>query len=798
MKQIGLSGGQVKARQLGKPQPLIVGFLLIFATLFSDLVSAVDVDSVGVTVAETHAPRWPAIKTAPEDAPNVLIIMTDDVGFGATSTFGGPIPTPTFDQLAEQGLRYNRFNTTALCSPTRASLLTGRYPHNVNMGNVTNLATGYDGYTTVIPDTAGTMAETLKQNGYNTAMLGKGHITPEWEMSIAGPYDRWPTGLGFEYFYGFLSADTSMWNPSVVENTRPVTVPINDPDYHFDKDMADKAIAWLEEQHAVAPDKPFFMYYAPGTAHTPHHAPKEWLEKFRGQFDRGWDVVREETFARQKSLGVIPANAQLTPRPESLPAWSSLSTDQQRLYTRLMEAFAAALAHADFQAGRVIEAIRQAGELDNTLVIYIQGDNGGSAEGTLNGMLYEQSMITGRTEELSELLEHIDDIGGPLLYNHIPAAWGWATNAPFPWWKQVASQAGGVRNGMVVSWPATIANGGEVRTQYTYVSDVMPTVLEAAGVEIPKVLHGIDQLDIDGLSFLDSFTQAGVASRRRTQVFEMMENFGVYHDGWIAGTLPKRNAWEVGVAGKRQLDIGPDEREWTLFNLEEDFSTAVDLAEAEPEKLAEMQRLFWEQARQNHILPIHDYGEGAEGRPSLGAQRTTFEYTVGLTRISEDAAPHTIGRSFTIDANIKVPSTGANGVVIAQGGRFGGYALYLHDGKPVFHYNAVGRDQFSVRAKQRLSPGAQRLTAAFVADENKPGTPGTLTLSVDGKEVASGRIGRTVAGWMSHTEGLDIGRDTITPVSADYNIADSVFSGSINKVTVTVLVLPQKTASSGN
>lgn len=763
---------------------LITSILLILSQiLFSMSVTAAPSDDQSAE----ESLQWPEINNPAEGSPNVLIIMTDDVGFGATSTYGGPVPTPTFDELAQQGLRYTRFNTTALCSPTRASLLTGRYPHNVNMGNVSNLATGYDGYTTVIPKTAGTMAEILKQGGYNTAMFGKGHITPEWEMSSAGPFDRWPTGLGFEYFYGFLSADASMWNPGIVENTRPVKVNDEDPNYHFDQDMADRAVSWMQEQHAVAPDKPFFMYYATGTAHAPHHAPKEWLEKFKGKFDQGWDALREETFARQKAQGVIPENAKLTPRPDVLPAWSSLSEEQKRVYSRLMEAYAAALAYADVQIGKLMEELHRTGEFDNTLVIYIQGDNGASAEGGMNGSLYEQSMITGRKETFSEIESHIDNIGGPGAYNHIPAAWAWALNAPFPWWKQIASQAGGVRNGMVISWPKVIGKDTGIRSQYAHVSDIMPTVLEAVNLEAPESLNGIEQQKIDGVSLLESFTDAQVASRRQSQIFEMMENYGIYKDGWIAGTLPKRAAWEVGVAGERRLDVGENQRQWSLFNLEQDFSTANDLAESNPDKLDELKSLFWEEAAKNNILPIHDYSQGAEGRPSLGGNRSVFEYPAGVTRISEDAAPHTIGHSFTIEAEIDVPKKGASGIVITQGGRFGGYGLYIHKGKPVFHYNAVGLDQFTVRAKRKLASGKRLLTARFVADENKPGTPGTLTLFIDGKKVAEGRIGKTVAAWMSHTEGLDVGVDTITPVSDDYTIANSAFSGQIDKVTVRII-----------
>ena len=454
---------------------------------------------VGKTVETTHAPRWPSAPVAPKGAPNVLVIMTDDVGYGVSSAFGGPVPTPTFDALARQGLRYSRFNTTALCSPTRASLLTGRNPHNVNMGNVANIPTGYDGYTSVIPKTAATIAQILKAGGYNTAMLGKGHITPEWEMSPAGPFDRWPTGLGFEYFYGFLSADASLWNPNLVENEKPVDQP-DDPGYHFEKDIATHAIDWLQAQHVSAPDKPFFLYYAPGAAHTPHHAPKEWLEKFRGQFDMGWDKVREESFERQKAMGLIPMDSVLTPRPDSLPAWDSLDAAHKKVAARLMEAFAATVAYSDYQTGRVIQNLRDSGQLDNTMVIFIEGDNGSSAEGGLNGLAFEQSSITGRKESFAELASHYENIGGPNVYNHFPAPWAWAMNSPFPWWKQIASQAGGTRNGMVISWPARIKDMGTFRTQYAHVSDIAPTILEVTGIKAPDTMAGVKQQPIDGIS----------------------------------------------------------------------------------------------------------------------------------------------------------------------------------------------------------------------------------------------------------------------------------------------------------
>jgi arylsulfatase A-like enzyme len=767
---------------------MLKGMTALCLTLSSHtvLAQAAEPDNrVGRTVEETHAPRWPSNPQAPKGAPNVLVILTDDVGFGVTSTFGGPVPTAAFDQLSKEGLRYNRFNTTALCSPTRAALLTGRLPQNVNMGNVANLPTGYGGYTTVIPKSGGTMAEILKQNGYNTAMFGKNHLTPDWEMSAAGPYDRWPTGLGFEYFYGFLSADTSMWEPNITENTRPVAAPRGDPNYHFEADMADKAIRWMREQNATAPDKPFFAYYAPGLAHTPHHAPKEWLDKFKGQFDGGWDALRQQIFARQIKMGVIPAGSKLSPRPAALPAWDSLSVEQKAVSARLMEAFAASVAYSDYQTGRVIDEIRKSGEFENTLIIYIQGDNGSSAEGGLSGLAFEQTSITGRKEPFTDLTSNFDKIGGPELYNHMPAAWAWATNSPFPWWKQVASQAGGVRNGMVISWPKAITERGGLRSQYAHVSDIMPTVLEAAGIKAPETLNGVTQKPVDGISLGYSFTQKAAPSARRTQLYEMMENFGIYHDGWMAGTLPKRTAWEVNVGADRKVGVGMHERQWSLFNLDKDFSTAVDLAAKEPVKLKAMQDMFWAEAAKNNLLPIHDYSQGTEGRPSLGRNRTRFAYPDGVTGIWEDAAPHTIGKSFTIEARFDVGADGS-GALVAQGGRFGGYSLYLTGGIPRFHYNAVGSDQFAVSARSPISPGKHVLTMRFKADAPKPGSGGIATLLVDGREVGSGRIGRTVAGWMSHNDAFDIGVDLVSAVSPDYSVETSRFSGKIDEIVISI------------
>jgi arylsulfatase A-like enzyme len=500
--------------------------------------------------------KWPASSTSNKGAPNVIVVLTDDVGYGACSTFGGPIATENLDALALGGLRFTQFHTTAMCSPTRAALLTGRNPHRVSMGRVTARPSFYDGYTSVIPKSAGTIADVLRANGYSTAMFGKGHITPEWEMGPLGPYDRWPTGMGFDYFYGFLGFDTNMWSPDLVENTSYVQPPKGDT-RHFDEIMADRAIDWIAQQKAVAPEKPFFVYYATGTAHSPHHAPQKWLQKYRGKFDIGWDAVRSKTFERQKALGVIPESALLTPRPDNLPAWASLSAQQKTLAARLMEAYAAALDHFDYQVGCVIQALKDWNEFDNTLILFIQGDNGGSAEGGFNGLLFEQSWANGFDEKLEDQLKLIDNIGGPGAYNHFPAAWGWAINSPFQYYKQVASHFGGTRNGLVVSWPRRVSDRGSIRTQLHHVVDVHATVLAAAGIEPPKTINGVSQDPLDGVSMLYAFDSPEATSTRKTQIFESMQNFGIYHDGWMACTTPENDPWESFALRRTRA---PDDR----------------------------------------------------------------------------------------------------------------------------------------------------------------------------------------------------------------------------------------------
>lgn len=729
----------------------------------------------GRTVEESSPASWPAIAAAPKDAPNVLVVMTDDVGFGSSSTFGGPVPTPTFDDLADKGYRYNRFHTTAVCSPTRASLITGRNPHLVNIGHTTNWPTGYDGYTSVIPDSAATVADLLQANGYSTAMFGKSHLTPEWEISQAGPFDRWPTGLGFQYFYGFLGADMDMFSPIVYENTTPLE-PSKEVDvYHFDEDLADKAISWIKTQTAVAPDKPLFMYYATGTAHAPNQAPAEWLQKFRGNYAEGWDAMRQHTFERQKTLGIIPGDAKLSERPETLPQWSSLSEDQKRLYARYMEAYAASLSHADVQIGRVVQALKDSGRYENTLIIYIQGDNGASAEGRMHGRLYEQAGINGFPADIDYALSRIDDIGGPSTYPLVTGGWGWAMNTPFPYYKRVASHLGGTRNAVVMSWPKRIKRGGKVLSQFHHISDVMPTILEAAGIEPVEEFKGVKQIPLSGVSMAYTFDKPDAPSHRRSQVFEVFENLGFYKDGWMASTTPVGTFWDK----ERAKPVALDDRNWELYHLDSDFSQTRDLAAEHPAKLEQMKQLFWVEAGRNNILPIHNAMQGREGRPTLGGNRKRFRYTQGNVFIPEDSAPHIIGRRFTLSAEVEIPDAGAEGVIVTQGGRFGGYALYVGGGHVSFYYNALPPAVYHLRSSKPLRIGTNRIEVEFIPEENGSAI---AHMRLNGRRVGSLNVDRTLKTWISHTEGLDVGIDHGTPVSEDYRVEDSRFTGEIKDV----------------
>ncbi len=539
---------------------------------------------IGRTAADS-TPDFPKGVTAPQGAPNVLLILTDDVGFGASSTFGGPIQTPNFQRLADNGLRYNMFHTTALCSPTRAALITGRNHHSVASGIITEFATGYPGYNSLVPKSAGSVGAVLRDNGYNTSWFGKMHNVPDWMSSQAGPFDLWPSGLGFEYFYGFLGGDSDQWHPALYENTTPIEPYLGKPDYILDRDLADKAIDWMRMQHALAPDKPWLLYYATGTAHAPHHAPKDWIAKYKGQFDQGWDKVREETLARQIKQGVAPQGTKLTPRPEQIPAWDSLSADQKRLYARMMEVYAGALSHADYQIGRLLDAVEQSGQLDNTLVIFIMGDNGASPEGGLQGTTNEVATAgNGVTESLPYLLSMMDELGGPKTYNHYPVGWAHAMDTPMQWTKQIASHFGGTRNGMVVSWPARIKDKGTIRSQFAHVIDVVPTIYEAAKITPPMMLDGVPQKPIEGISFVYTFEDATVPTRHTTQYFELAGNRAIYRDGWMANTTPLRLPW-VTIGS----EPNPDDFKWELYNIDKDFSQADNLAESNPEKLKELQ-----------------------------------------------------------------------------------------------------------------------------------------------------------------------------------------------------------------
>ncbi|MBD2455833.1 sulfatase-like hydrolase/transferase [Nostoc sp. FACHB-87] len=732
---------------------------------------------IGLTYKESQ-PDFPQPITAPAKAPNVLLVILDDVGFGQASTFGGPVDTPNLTRLAERGLRYNQFHTTALCSPTRAALLTGRNHHSVNTGVVEELATGYPGYTTILPKSAATVAEILRQNGYNTSAFGKWHNTPDFETSAAGPFDRWPTGLGFEYFYGFLGGDTNQWSPALVENTKRVDKP-NKPDYHLTPDLVDHAIAWIRNQQSIAPEKPFFAYLATGATHAPHHAPKEWIEKYKGKFNQGWDKLRQETFARQKQQGVIPANAQLTPRPQELPAWDSLSAEQQKLYAHMAEVFAGFLAHTDYEVGKLINAVDQLGELDNTLVIYVVGDNGASAEGGLTGSVNELQVFNGVPENLQQLLAAYDDLGSPKTFNHFPAAWAWAVNTPFQWTKQIASHFGGTRNPLVISWGDNIKDQGSIRSQFHHVIDIAPTILEVAGIAVPKEVNGVKQQAIEGTSLAYTFNQADAPSHRETQYFEMLGNRAIYHEGWVAAARHGRLPWERTVKGSFETD------EWELYNIAEDFSEAKNLAKQNPQKLEKLQKLFLKEARKHQVLPLDDrIAErfDVKIRPSLTKGRTTFTYYPGTVGIPEGSAPNLKNRSFNITANVEIPENGAEGVLLTQGGRFAGWSFFLEDGKPTYIYNYANTARYIIQAPEKLPPGKSTLRFNFDYDGGV-GAGGIGKLFINDQQVAEGRIEKTIAYRLALDETFDIGRDTGTPVVDSYQVPFA-FTGNLQQVSL--------------
>ncbi len=764
---------------------LVISLLTVTSPALADTANVLPIPQpsfrgkIGITYQES-TPDFPAPITAPEKAPNVLLVLLDDVGFGQASTFGGPVETPNLTRLAELGLRYNQFHTTALCSPTRAALLTGRNHHSVGTGVVEELATGFPGYTTILPKSAATVAEVLRQNGYNTAAFGKWHNTPDYETSAAGPFDRWPTWLGFEYFYGFLGGDTNQWSPALVENTKRVAPPINNPDYHLTPDLVDHAIAWIRSQQSIAPDKPIFTYLATGATHAPHHAPKAWIDKYKGKFDQGWDLLREQTFARQKQLGVIPADAQLTSRPKELPAWDSLSKDDQIIYAHEMEVFAGFLAHTDDEVGRLINAIDQIGELDNTLVFYIVGDNGASAEGGLAGSINELKVFNKVPESREQLQASLNDLGSPKTFNHYHAAWAWAGTTPFQWTKQIASHFGGTRNPLIVTWGNRIKDRGGIRNQFHHVIDISPTILEAAGITVPTEVNGVKQQELEGTSLLYTFDNSDAPSHHKTQYFEMFGNRAIYDRGWVAAARHPRLPWQGTINADFQQDP------WELYNIEEDFSEANNLAAENPEKLEKLQKLFFSQARQYQVLPLDDRVSerfDVNSRPSTAAGRTTFTYYSGVAPIPEGSAPSLKNRSFSIKADVEIPESGAEGVLLTQGGRFAGWGFFLENSKPTYIYNFLNAERYIIQSPQKLPLGKSTIRFDFDYDGGEVGAGGTGKLFINDQQVAEGRIEKTVPYRLALDETFDVGRDTGTPVVDTYQIPFA-FTGNLQKVTL--------------
>lgn len=737
---------------------------------------------VGETLQESQ-PAFPPPLSAPQGAPNVLLILTDDVGFAASSAFGGPIPTPNLDKLAAHGLRYNEFHTTAMCSPTRAALLTGRNHHAVSTGTIVDLSTGFPGYWSVIPRSAATVARILRDNGYSTAFFGKHHNIPLWQGTAAGPFDFWPTGLGFEYFYGFLGGDTNQWQPKLYRGTNAVDTPHGDPNYILDKDLADDAIHWLHNQKAAAPNKPFLIYYAPGSAHAPHHAPAEWIAKFKGKFDQGWDKVREETFARQKTMGIIPADARLNPRPKEVPGWDSLPADEKRLDARFMEVYAAMLAHQDAQIGRLLDEMERMGVAKNTLVIFVEGDNGASGEGGPKGSFNEIGhLANGNQEPVGWMLDTMGAMGGPHTYEHYPVGWAFAMNTPFQWFKQIGSHLGGTRNGMVVSWPGHLTGEGSVRPQYHHVIDVTPTILEATGIKAPQSVDGFAQQPFDGRSMVYSFTNASAPSPRTTQYFELNGNRGIYHDGWLANTTPKNMPWMLGSnASSNTKDYA-----WELYDLTKDWSQSNNLASAEPQRLKTLQALFKSEATRNNVFPIQDEAGGARRQgAAFGAPRLQYLFWGPDVSVPVSAAPPIYGLSFSLAAEIETTRKARDGVIAASGSHFGGWSFYLKDGRPVAIEAAsmAPNDQFKIAASSALDPGPAKIRFDFQLGPS--GHDGTMTIFVNEKEVASGPVGRTLRTAAGIGETFDTGRDTGATVTDDYE-GDGRFAGTISKVEVTI------------
>jgi arylsulfatase len=749
--------------------------------------------TVGRTVATSDPPQFPQAARPPAGAPNIVIILIDDVGYGQFGTFGGQTPTPALDRLAAEGLRYTRFHTTALCSPTRAALLTGRNHHSAGTGVITEAATGYDGYTGLIPRSAGTVAEVLRQYGYSTAWFGKNHNTPDWETSLNGPFDHWPSGYGFDYFYGFMGGDIDQYQPTLYENHNLVPRSTN-PRYHVTTDLTDHAIQWLRRVRSIDPAKPYFLYMATGATHAPHQVPAEYIARFKGKFDQGWDLYREQTLERQKRLGVVPSNTDLTPRPASLPAWSSLSADQKRLYARMMEVFAAFTAQTDYEMGRLLDAIRAQPDADNTLIFYVVGDNGASAEGGLVGLLNENSFFNNVPESLAANVARIEELGGPKHFNHFPAGWAWAMNAPFQWTKQIASHLGGVRNPLVISWPKRIRDRGGIRSQFAHAIDICPTIYEAVGIEAPTGLNGVAQKPIEGVSLVYTFDSAQAVGRHRTQYFEMFVNRAIYSDGWWAAAragIP----WDASPA-----PIDADTIRWELYDLEKDFSQAHDLAASNPRKLQQLQDLWWAEAARYQVLPldprkVERLSAELQGRPSPTAGRTTFTYYPGVVAVPAGSAPNLLNKSWTVTADLQIPAGAVNGVVWAMGALDGGFTLYVRNGKAVFAGNFLGRTTTRVTSTKALPRGHVVLRGEFAYEGGGMGRGATLSLFVNNQKVGEAKMAATHGLSLGLGGTLDVGIDTGSPADEAYQAQmPFAFTAAIDSITIRLQSSPTATA----
>ena len=730
--------------------------------IFSAIRLAVTVVAISVSLLAQaeDAQRLGQVK-APDGAPNVVVVLLDDVGFGASSTFGGPAETPGMEALAAQGLRYNRFHTTAICSPTRAALLTGRDAHRANMGTVMNVANTNPGYQGVLNPHTATVVEMLRQRGYSTAAFGKWHLTPSWESSPMGPFDRWPTGVGFEKFYGFLGGETDQYAPTLYEGTSSVQPPAVE-NYHFSEDMSREAIEWLDLQHSLTPNKPFFLYYATGATHAPLQVPQEWIDRYKGRFDQGWDAMREEILARQKKLGVVPANTELTPRPEQIPAWDSLSADQKKVAARLMETFAGFLAHTDAQVAKLVDHLKATGQFDNTLFFYVVGDNGSSAEGGPPGSINYMGALQGLQEPVQVQLAKLDIIGSAESYPQYPAGWAWAMTSPFQWVKQVASHLGGTRNPLVVTWPRGIKDEGGLREQFSHVNDIAPTILAAAGIEMPASVNGVSQLPMDGGSMLASFASADAPEFHPTQFFEVFGNRAIYHEGWMASARHDRLPWSVGLANQ---ESNFDDDTWELYNLEEDFSQAHDLAAEYPQKLVELQQLFLAQAQDLGILPLTNAANVRTPMPNLAAGRKRVTYPGSAVAIPEAQIPTLANRSWSMVANVSIDSDGSGrGVVATLGGTAAGWSLYLDDsGRPVFEYRIFEYGQIRLQGVHPLTKGQHQLSVEFAYEGPGYAKGGTYTLKADGKTLGSDKVRASQPAFFSIDETFDLGIDTGSP-----------------------------------